>query len=323
MLPFAWIEEARNRLAPYVKVTPLTYDPGLDIYLKWENQQVTGSFKARGALNKVATLQPWERARGLVTASAGNHGQGVALAGKIFAAPVTVFAPQQAVPRKVQAIEALGARMHFVAGGYDRAEQEGLAYAAQHHLTWVSAYNDGQVVAGQGTVALEILEQLPHPQPFTWVVPVGGGGLAGGIGAAVKETPAWPPAVRRAQRLVGVQAQASPFFHALFRQGTQEGVADLPTLADGLSGAIEAHTITLPLARRYMDDVVLVSEEEIAYAIAYAAEHYQQVIEGSAAAALAAVLSGHIVQRPAIVIISGGNIDLERHAEIVRGHYPR
>jgi threonine dehydratase len=313
MIPGEWIEQAALRTAPYIRRTLLTNDAEFNLYLKWENQQITGSFKARGAFNKVLVLEKWEQAAGLVTASAGNHGQGVAMAGGLVGAPVVVFASSHAVPSKVEAMRALGADVRFVEGGYELAEATAIAYAREHNRTWVSAYNDGQVVAGQGTVGLEILQEMPPELDYSIVVPVGGGGLLAGIGAALESRPARP-------RLVGVNAEASAFMHSLYHRGTQEDVPDLPTLADGLSGAIEANSITIPMVRRYADDFVTVSEEEIGRAIVFAWGKYRQKIEGSGAVGLAAFLSGK-VRPPALVVISGGNIQPEVHAELCR-RYP-
>lgn len=319
MLPFTWLAEAENRLASQLVITPVTYDADLDLYFKWENQQVTGSFKARGALNKVLTLQDWERERGLVTASAGNHGQGLALAARQAGARVTIFASEHAVPAKIQAMQALGAEVRLTPGGYAEAEAAGLAYAREHEATWVSPYNDGQVIAGQGTLALEALRQLPRLETLTWVVPVGGGGLISGIATAAKRAESDVQGTQH--RVVGVQAEASKFFHALYHKGSQEGVEDLPTLADGLSGAVEAGSLTIPIVQRLVDDLVLVSESEIAQAIDYVWQKHGQRIEGSAAVGPAAVLAGKINTRPALAVISGGNIAPEKHAEIISGHY--
>ena len=186
MIPEDWVTQAAERLAPHIHITPLTHDARNDIYLKWENHQVTGSFKIRGALNKVLGLQDWERCRGLVTASAGNHGQGVALAGKLVQARVIVFASEHATPTKVKSMRALSAEVRLFPGGYGEAERAGLQYAADSGMTWVSPYNDGQVIAGQGTLGLEILQQYTDPRPAAWFIPAGGGGLAAGIGAAVR-----------------------------------------------------------------------------------------------------------------------------------------
>lgn len=318
MIPYSWLEQAADRIAPHIQKTPLIYDAEQQIYLKLENQQVTGSFKARGAINKVLTLQDWERQNGLITASAGNHGQGVALAGKLVGAEVIIFASEHAVQPKVEAMRALGAEVRLVSGGYGEAEEAGLAYAASSGSTWISPYNDGQVIAGQGTVGLEVLEQLAGLPDSAWVVPVGGGGLISGIGAAIKTDTIEKSSGRK---LIAAQSEASAFMHAIFTRGTQDEAVDLPSLADGLAGPVEANSITIPMVRRFVDEFILVSEEEIGEAIAYAWKQYEQKIEGSAAAALAAVLSGKVATRPAIVIISGGNIQAEVHAEII-ARYP-
>jgi threonine dehydratase len=305
VIPSEWLDQAATRIAPHIRRTLLTNDAEFNIFLKWENQQVTGSFKARGALNKVLGLEPWERDAGLVTASAGNHGQGLALAGQITGSAVTIFASDHAIPAKVDAMKRLGAWLMPVAGGYELAETTAIQYALEHKHTWVSAYNDGQVIAGQGTIGLEILQDLPADHEMTWVVPLGGGGLLAGVGASLERSPIKP-------RLVGVQAEASPFMHGLIKLGTQENIPDLPTLADGLTGAVEAGSITIPLVRKYADNILLVSEEEISHAIAFAWHQYKECIEGSGAVGLAAVLSGR-VKSPAVVVISGGNIQPEIH----------
>ena len=315
MIPNIWFEQAQQRISPYICTTPLTYDPHLDAYFKWESHQVTGSFKVRGALNKVLSLQPWERSRGIVTASAGNHGQGVALAASISQAPVIVFASEHAMPRKVSAMQALGAEVRLVSGGYAEAEQAGLAYAASHNMTWVSPYNDGQVIAGQGTLALEVLNQLPTSSNTTWVIPAGGGGLLSGIGAALEHKDN-PP------RLVAVQSIASAYLHALYHTGKQDHISELPSLADGLSGPVEPGSVTIPLTRKFAQDFVLVDEEQIAQAIAYAWNHYQECIEGSAAVALAAVLSGLIPTRPVVILITGGNLQPEIFDKIMANQTP-
>lgn len=308
MIPPEWLDQAALRIAPHIRRTLLTNDAELNLYLKWENQQVTGSFKARGALNKVLALEAWERQAGLVTASAGNHGQGVALAGRLTGAPVTVFASAHAVPAKLEAMRALGAEVRLVEGGYDAAERTAIQFAAESRRTWVSAYNDAQVIAGQGTIGLEMIAELPPDLSLTWLVPVSGGGLIAGIGAALQRLSPRP-------RLVGVQSEASAFMHALFYRGSQEGVADLPTLADGLSGPVEAGSVTIPLIQEWVDDILLVSEAEIERAIAFAWHRYGQRIEGSGAVTLAAVLSSR-VRGPAAAVISGGNIQPEVHAAI-------
>ena len=308
MIPFEWLEQAHERISPYVVKTSLTFDSQNDLYLKWENHQVTGSFKARGALNKVFALEEWELERGLVTASAGNHGQGVALAGRIRPSQVIVFASEHAIPNKLQAMRDLGAEIHLVPGGYAQAENAGISYARERSATWVSPYNDGLIIAGQGTIALEAFEQLKVPDPITWVVPAGGGGLLSGIGCALAR-------LSPGSKLVGVQSEASAFLHHIYHQGTQQGVEELPSLADGLSGPVENGSVTVSLVKQYATDFILVSESEIRQAIRYAWDAYHECIEGSAAVALAAVLSGKVSTRPALLVLTGGNInptDLEQ-----------
>ena len=314
MFPYNWLQEAAERIAPYTNRTALTFDPVNQIYLKWENRQVTGSFKARGALNKVLTLSDWERKRGLVTASAGNHGQGLALAANQTGARAVIFASEHAVAAKVEAMRALGADVHLVAGGYGDAELAGLEYARSTGATWVSPYNDAQVIAGQGTTGLEIWSDLPKGTPGTWIVPAGGGGLVAGVGAAIQSLQLTSES---SPYLVAVQSEASPFFYDLYHHGSQAASVELPSLADGLAGPVEPGSLTIPMVKQLVHDFVLVSEAEIAHAIAYCWRYYQERIEGSAAAALAAVLSERVRQRPAVVLISGGNIQPEVHHKIV------
>jgi threonine dehydratase len=211
---------------------------------------------------------------------------------------------------KVDAMRSLNAEVRLIEGGYGDAEQAGLAYADAKGLAWVSGYNDLQVIAGQGTIGLEILKENESLRSAVWLVPVGGGGLISGIGAALKHESA-------DIRLIGVQPEASAFFNAIYRHGNQENVADNPTLADGLAGPVEENSLTIPLVKEYVDDFILVSEDEISQAISTAWYRYGEIIEGSAAAPLAAVLSGKIDLNPAVVIISGGNIQPEVHAEII------
>jgi len=310
MIPFGWLEQACERIAPFITKTPFTFDPQNNLYLKWENHQVTGSFKVRGAFNKILSLNNWELERGLVTASAGNHGQGVALASKLKHVPVIVFASDHASANKIQAMRELGAEIHLVEGGYAEAESAGIDYSRTTNTTWVSPYNDGLVIAGQGTIALEVLEDLPDPSKAVWLVPAGGGGLVSGIGSALQDMKPMPS-------LVAIQSEASPFLHSIYYRGIQEGVVELPSLADGLAGPVEQASVTIPMMKNCVDDFILVSESEIRIAIKYAWNIYHECIEGSAAVSLAVVLSGRIKTRPAVAIVTGGNIDPAVHAQIL------
>jgi threonine dehydratase len=308
MIPLEWLEQAEIRIQPHIYNTPLTYDPNFDIYLKWENHQVTGSFKVRGALNKTLTLQEWEREKGIVTASAGNHGMGVALAGKICEVPVTIFIPENTPPIKKKAILELGAEVQLVTGGYGDAEHAGIAYTSSRDSIWISPYNDGQVIAGQGTVGMEIFEVIQSSQ--AWLVPTGGGGLISGIGAVLDSVDNRP-------KLIGIQSEASPFMHDLFYHGSQENSRESPSIAEGLAGPVEDRSVTITLAKRFVDDFILVTEEEIQTAITYAWKNYNEMIEGSAAVSLAAILFDKVSSRPAILIITGGNIQSDVHANIL------
>ncbi len=318
MIPREWFEAAEKRISRHIVETPLTWDAERGIYIKWENHQVTGSFKSRGALNKVLSLEDWERDSGLVAASAGNHGQGVAFAAGLAGASVEVFVPRQTGPHKVDEMRRLGAEVHIVQGGYGQAEQAARAYAEKTGKTFISPYNDPQVIAGQGTVAMECLKQLDRmrgsaangmPAPRCWIVPTGGGGLISGCGAVLARTSTKPG-------LIGAQAAASAFAYSLFHRQTQDGVQDDPTLAEGLSGPIEGDSLTIPMLQNYVDDIVVLSEAEIKRAIGFAWRAYNERIEGSAATALAAVIENSVSERPALVLITGGNIEPDVHAAI-------
>ncbi|MBA4420067.1 MAG: threonine ammonia-lyase [Anaerolinea sp.] len=310
MIPTQWMEQAAERIAPYLLKTPVTYDPGLDIHFKWESKQVTGSFKARGALNKVLSLQEWERKPGLVAASAGNHGQGVALAADITGCNAVIYLPETASKIKVEAIVKAGAQVEFVASGYEQAEKAAQVCSQETGRVWISPYNDLQVICGQAVIGLELMEQLDMREIRLVIVPIGGGGLIAGIGAAIKEK---HPDIR----LIGVQAETSPYFHSLFTRHTQDGVIESPGLADGLEGRVEDDSLTIPLVNRLVDDILVVSEEDIKRAMRYAWMHYGEIIEGSAAVGLAARLNGKMEAAPAVIIISGGNIVKELHQSIV------
>lgn len=312
MIPIEWLEQARERIRPYVKLTPVTQDAALGLTFKWENQQVTGSFKARGATNKVLSQLDWEREQGVAACSTGNHGQGVAFACQISHTTCTIFVPQEAPPAKVSAMQARGAEVRSVAGGYEDAEHAAIEFSQQNGVPFVSPYNDGQVIAGQATVMHEVLEQTGGLETFEAIlVPVGGGGLISGIGSLLEGRKDRP-------KLIGVQPENSPYAYRFLHNGTQEGVQESMTIAEGLAGAIDDHAITLPMIKRYADDIVLVSEDEIRAAIAYAWINYGQKLEGSGAVSLAVRLAGKIQAHAALCILTGGNIEPELFDDILR-----
>jgi threonine dehydratase len=310
VIPIAAIREAAGRIRTHIVRTPLTEDAEAHLWLKWENRQTTGSFKVRGALNKVLAQSEQARARGLVTASAGNHGQGVAQAARLLQAQARVFTYAHAVKEKVAAMRALGAEVVAVEGGYGEAEAAAIADAHASGRLWVSPYNDELVIAGQGTIAFEIVDELGHLERATVWVPAGGGGLAAGIGSAIR-------ALRPRWDVVAAQSVASAYLHAHFHGQAMEGVSEQESLADGLAGPVEQGSLTLDLVREVVDDFVLVEEQAVAKMIGEAWWLYGERIEGSAAVALAAARE-HTGARGGlnIVIVSGGNVSLETHSQI-------
>ena len=316
MIPYNWLFEAQIKISPYAPLTPLTYDPENLIYIKWENHQVTGSFKASSAINKVLSLQNWELRRSIVTASAGNHGQGVALAGQIANSTVIVYASKHAVREKLAAIAELGAEIWLVDGGFDKAEETGRTFAQKDDMTWISPYNDGRIIAGQGTFGVKVLNDPSYRDrhnKITWIVPTSGGGLVSSLCIALKSH---EPTLGQIN-IVGVQSEMSAFMDSIFHRGTQENVADLPSIADGLSGAVERNSVTIPIVKKYVDDLILVTEREIADEILFAWYSYNEVVEGAAATALDAVISGKISDSPVVIILSGGNIPSSLHQRII------
>lgn len=308
---------ARRRIAGHAYRTPLARSDwlsalaGCDIYLKLECWQRTRSFKIRGAFNAVASLSAAERARGLVAASAGNHGQGVALAGRELGARATIFVPDSAPEMKKSRIKAFGAELKEVPGIYDDAEAAAHAYAAETGAYFVHAFVDPMVIAGQGTIGIEIAEDLPEVREVA--IPVGGGGLIAGVGTVLRALGGG------SIRVVGVQSAQTHAMHAAFEAGGPVEVEQGPTLADGLAGG------AVPLesyerARAVTDEMLLVEESAIAAAIRELFRHDGVVAEGAGAVAVAALASGRLrVRGPAVLVVSGGNIDGARLAGILRG----
>ncbi|HSJ05274.1 MAG TPA: threonine/serine dehydratase [Longimicrobiales bacterium] len=299
------VRAAAGRIAGFVHRTPLEHShrlsdaAGTAVHLKLECWQRTRSFKVRGAHNAISLLGPAGRARGLVTASAGNHGMAVALAAREFQAKATVFIPHDAPGTKRSRILRLGAAVHDEARDYDEAEELARDFARYTGAAFVHAFSDPAVVAGQGTVALEILDELPAIRDV--IVPVGGGGLAAGVGIVVK-------ARAPAARVVGVQSTETRAMYEAFRANRVVDVPVPPTLADGLAGCTDG--AAYEAVRDVVEDIVLVEEAEIASAIRELHAEEGIVAEGAGAVAVAAVLSGRIRTRgPAVVLVTGGNID--------------
>jgi threonine dehydratase len=306
---------AARRLEGVARATPL--EPavwmeaaGGPVHLKLETQQRTGSFKLRGALNAIASLSPAERARGVVTASAGNHGLGVALASRLLGVGATVFLPANAPEVKRRRIERYGASLRAVAGDYDGAHREALAHAAATGAVHLHAFSDPAVVAGQGTVGLEIFRALP--ETATLLVPVGGGGLIGGVGLVAR-------ALAPRARVVGVQSTETAAMHASLAAGALRSPPMGPTLCEGLSGEIDERS--LRLARAVVDEMVLVPEAAIRGAVRDLFVEEGVVAEGSAAVAVAALRSDLVrpAHGPVVAVVTGANIDARRFASILSG----
>jgi threonine dehydratase len=308
------VRAAARRLRGVARRTPLERSDalseisGADVRLKLEGMQRTGSFKLRGAYNFVARLPARERARGLVTASAGNHGQGVALAARLLGARAVVYLPADAPDNKRRRIVRHGAELRRVEGGYDEAHAAAEAFAAETGARYVHAFSHRDVLAGQGTVGLEIFEDLPAVR--TLVVPVGGGGLIGGVGVVAR-------ALGDAVRVVGVQTHETAAMHASLAAGRLTSAPYGPTLCEGLSG--DTDQAAFELSRRVVDEIVLVSEDAVRRAIRWLYVEEGVVAEGSAAVAAAALLEGAVrgLDGPVAAVLTGSNLDASRLAQIL------
>ncbi len=311
MISAVAIDSAIQRLDGKINNTPLTYDPELNVYLKWENHQKTGAFKVRGALNKILALETWEQERGLVAASAGNHGLGVAYAAKLLGVRATIFIPENSVINKETAMLNYGAVVIKVAGDFSTAEDEAQAFAIKKGATWVSPYNDKLVIAGHATIGAEIINEIDFEDDLQCLVPVCGGGLVAGVGSVFRNK-------KLKVRLIGVQSVNSSYFYSLYHFGSQKDIQEKTSVADGLTGAIEKNSITIPLVRSMLDDFLLVNELEIEQAIAYCYYKYGEIIEGSAAVPLAAYLFKKVPPQKSILVMTGSNIQSELHESICK-----
>ena len=310
------IEEARARIDGIAQVTPIHYSEtfsrraGRKVLLKAENLQRTGAFKIRGAVNRIATLTEGERAAGVIAASAGNHGQAVAWAAREVGVAATVVMPEDSPMAKIDATRNYGARVELVGEGYDEAYAAALERMEETGATFIPAFDDELVIAGQGTIGLELVEQVPDVE--TVVVPVGGGGLAAGIALALAE-------LRPEVRVVGVQAaNCAPL--------VGEGELGF-TIAEGIA-VKRPGEITSPILREHVDAFVSVTDDEISEAILLLLERAKLVVEGAGAAGLAALLTGRVEgDGPVVIVLSGGNIDpsllitVMRHGMTLAGRY--
>ena len=304
--------EARRRIAPHVRRTPLVRSAwlsratGADVWLKLESQQRTNAFKARGAFNAALHLAESGARPALVTASAGNHGWGLAEAAAATGMSCVVFTPSDAPRTKLDAIEAAGARLDASYRNYDAAESAAKDYAASTGGCFISPYTHPDVIAGGGTVALEMLEDQPRLDVV--VVPMGGGGLISGIGVALS-------GIAPGCRLIGVEAEASEAFGTARRHGRITGIDPQPTIADGLGGNLEPGAVTFDYVQRHVQEIVAVAEPSIVGAIGDLAGLDHQIAEGAAAVGPAALASGRIPDiagKTVGVVLTGANIDRAR-----------
>lgn len=315
MIGISDIQAALARIRDSIRVSPCTPSEAFSeltnnsIFLKLDNQQRTGAFKERGALNKLLRLSQQERERGVIAASAGNHAQGVAYHAGRLRVRARIIMPLPTPLTKVSATRNYGADVVLHGANYDEAYDKAVEQSQQQRLTLIHAFDDGAVIAGQGTLGLEILQQ--HPNIEAIVVPIGGGGLIGGIACAVKET---NPKVH----IFGVQPARIPSMKAAVAQGKLVTLNPAKTIADGIA-VRRAGELTLPLVQKYVDDIVTVEEEEIANAILLLLEREKTLAEGAGAAAMAAVLNRKLplIGKRVAVLVCGGNIDVTLLARII------
>lgn len=306
----AEVEAAEARIRPHIRETPLIEAAfagggGPRVFYKCENLQHTGSFKARGALSKLLALTPQEIARGIVTASTGNHGAATAFAARQVGARAVVYVPGDASPTKLAAIERLGGEIRRHGGDSVESELKARAVAGETGAIFVSPYSDAQVVGGQGTIAIELARMLDRIDVV--YVAIGGGGLIGGIAG-------WLKAKRPGTRIIGVQPENSQVMRQSILAGRMLDIASLPTLSDGTAGGVELDTITFPLVRDCVDEILTVTEDEIVGAMRsfMAVEH--MMIEGAAGTALAGLAHqrASLAGKTAVVVLCGANIALDK-----------
>jgi threonine dehydratase len=296
-------------LSPCARSEHFSQLTGNSVFLKLDNLQRTGAFKERGALNKLLTMTAQERAQGVIAASAGNHAQGLAYHAGKLGVHAKICMPLTTPLIKVSATKSYGADVVLYGANYDEACEEAIRLGQEQHLTFVHPFDDDAVIAGQGTLGLEILQQ--HPEIEVIIAPIGGGGLIGGIACAVKET---NPKVK----IIGVQPARLPSMKTAVAEGKPVTLAPAATIADGIA-VRRAGDRTLPLVQKYVDDIVTVDEEEIANAVLLLLEREKTLAEGAGAAALAALVNRKVqlTGKKIAVLVCGGNIDVTLLARIM------
>ncbi|MDD3347861.1 threonine ammonia-lyase [Oscillibacter sp.] len=311
MLTLEMIQDAQAALKGVARVTPLNpaKNLGKNVYIKAENLQLTGAFKLRGAYNKMRSLTPEEREKGVIACSAGNHAQGIALSATRLGIKSIICMPAGAPISKVEATKNYGAEVVLVPGVYDDAAAEAGRLVQEKGYTFAHPFNDEMVMAGQGTIGLEILEQLPEVDQV--VVPIGGGGLISGIACAIK-------ALKPSCKVIGVQAASVASMYASRKAGKVCTVPDGDTIADGIH-VLTPGTLTFELCQKYVDEIVTVKEDEIATAILALMEDQKTVAEGAGATPVAAVMFGKVdaTNKKTVCVVSGGNVDVTTLSRII------
>jgi threonine dehydratase len=308
VIPLSEIIEAKKKLNGVVNKTPFANAPllsqrvGSDIFLKKENLQITGAYKIRGAYNKISSLSDEEKKRGVIAASAGNHAQGVAYSAKAFGVPATIIMPEATPLLKVVGTKALGAEVILKGENYDEAYEYAINYAKENNLTFIHPFKDDKIMAGQGTVALEMYDEVDDLDMI--LVPIGGGGLISGIGSAIKQL---DPHIK----VIGVTAKGAPAMYESFKEKKALSTKDVRTIADGIA-VRDASEKNLNIILECVDDIVQVSDDEIANAVLFLLEKQKIVVEGAGAVGVAALMHKkvEVKDKKVGVVISGGNIDV-------------
>ena len=316
MITLQKIQEAHKRIAPFVNYTPLIHSKHLSnnsiVKLKLESLQITGSFKLRGAINKLLSLNKAQKQKGVITVSTGNHGKGVAYAAKILGIKSTIFMSSMVPQFRKKAIEALGAKVEIVGNNSDAADQYAKELAKKENITLIHPFDDEEIIAGQGTVGLEMLETFPEVD--TVVVPTSGGGLSGGIALAIQLQ---KPGVK----IIAASMKRGPSMYESLKLGKPVDVEEVETLADCLGGSIGIdNKYTFKIAQETIDDFVLVDEDKIAEGIKLNFVEHKLVTEGAAATAVMVVKDNmtQLLGKNIICLICGGNIDSELFTKLIQ-----
>jgi len=309
MIPFENIKKAHERIKVVVYRTPFAYAPilsqkvGNEIFLKKENLQTTGAFKLRGAFNKIASIPEEKRKKGVIAASAGNHAQGVAFSANYFNVPAIIVMPEATPLTKVTGVKEFGGEVVLAGNNYDEAYEYAVKLAEEKGLEFIHPFADDEVIAGQGTIGIEMLEQVPDLDYI--IVPIGGGGLISGIASAAKQ-------INPHIKVIGVTAEGAPAMRLSFLSGSVQDTTFVKTIADGIA-VRDTNPKMYKLVKEVVDDIVEVDDEEIANAILFLMERQKVVVEGAGAVGVAALLHHKIkftAPKKVGVVLSGGNIDV-------------